>query len=445
MALDPQVLPYVDVSPRVGRSLDENRPGIGLGAPQHFRFTPGMSMQGPDWQVATTNEHAGWSVTAQAGFMRFTLIATPKGWLSASTRQSFANTEGSVSIGFRLRVTALQNAPIQLWLAGGVILLLWPNGTAWYTLGAPTQPPVAFSGVRADGQWHDILISVTPTAVAVWEGDQQRFVQSATPGPSIAPVFTAVVVADLITDAMLDVSDLVVVSGTDKQVRPSRGLLDGADGGLTQASAMATAVQAQLPGLRDAATPLANILHSTNISWSDWFWGRDVDPAMQQGVNGLVADPRTQAYLNAVTGYQTAHLTPALSRPFTVCLSVGVTFSALVSVSGTVGLNINLTNGGCQLVTTASGGVAFNLSIGFGLEALLFPRGLPDALGWFFTAKATVGEGVNFGIGVAGGIPLQLPALGVAGNMGLTLGIGIGAGVLPVELAAGVSYTWPLS
>ena len=73
------------------------------------------------------------------------------------------------------------------------------------------------------------------------------------------------------------------------------------------------------------------------------------------------------------------------------------------------GLSINITIGGCQLVATAGGGVAFNLSIGFGLEVLLFPRGLPEALGWFFTAKATVGEGILFGIGRACWTSRSLP------------------------------------
>ena len=39
----------------------------------------------------------------------------------------------------------------------------------------------------------------------------------------------------------------------------------------------------------------------------------------------------------------------------------------------------------------------------------------------------------------------QFPGPGVAGNIGLNLAMGIGAGVVPIDVGGGVSYSWPLS
>lgn len=448
MALDPQMLPYVEVEARVGRSLADNEPGIGLGSPQYFRFTEGMPLNGPDWTRSTSDVHAGWGVAAHTGLMTFTIPAHEHsgGSNSASLRAPFANTEGSVSIGFRVRLNSLQSGQLQLWLAAGVIILMNPDGTASYTMEGPSQPVLAPSDIKADGQWRDILISVTPNEVAVWEGEQQMFVHAFAAGASFAVTFNATVPDITALSAAFDISDVVVVSGTDKHVRPSRGLLGSVAPAQAEAVAMMTAVQAQLAGLQEAATPLAQILHSTNISWSDWFWGRDVDPAMQQAVNAFVAHPKTRAFVDATEVYRRNVPSSPLSPTLTLCLSVGLTLTAVVSVGSSVGLNIDLGSGSAQLVFSASGGLGTNVAFGIGLEVLFFGRGLSEALGWFFYVKGSGGEGINAAIGIAGGIPAEQPVPGVsAGNVGLALGIGIGAGLLPIEVDGGVSYSWAIS
>lgn len=449
MALDPQMLPYVEVEPRVGRSLADNEPGIGLGSPQYFRFAQGMSLMAPPWHFTQSNPHDSSLFQAHEGFMRCTIEAHQHdvGWISESIIAPFANTEGSVSIGFRVRVNSLQGSPVQLSLAAGVIILINPDGTATYTVGGPSQPVLAPSAIKADGQWRDILISVTPNEVAVWEGEQQKFVQAFAAGASIAVQFTAIATDTRSTLAtVFDISDVVVVSGTDKHVRPSRGLLDSIAPAQAEAVAMMTAVQAQLAGLQEAATPLAQALHSMNISWSDWFWGRDVDPALQQAVNAFVEHPKTRAFVEATEDYRRNVPSSPLSPTLTLCLSVGMTITAVVAVGTTVGLNIDLGRGSAQLVVSASGGIGTNISVGFGLEVLFFGRGLSEALGWFFYTKVSGGEFVNAAIGLAGGIPVEEPVPGVsAGNVGLALGIGIGAGVFPIEVDGGLSYSWALS
>ena len=379
--------------------------------------------------------------------MQFTIpsLLHHGGWISASIREPFANTEGSVSIGFRIRLNSVLQGPLQLLLAAGVVIVMTPNGTASYTLEGSSQPALAASDIKPDGQWRDILVSVTPTAVAVWEGEQQKFVQPVAVGASLSAVFQATVPATRGMAATFDICDVVVVSGTDKNVRPSRGLQESVAPAQTEGRAMASALQTQLTGLQEAATPLAQLLNSTNISWWDWFWGRDVDPAMQQAVNTLLAHPKTRACLAASEAYRGNYPSSPLSPTLTLCLSVGITITAVVSVGSSVGLNIDLRHGTCQLVVSASGGLATNISIGFATDVLFFPRGLPEALGWFFYTKASGGEGVTMAIGVAGGIPVHFPRPGVAGNIGLNLGIGIGAGVAPIDVGGGVSYSWPLS
>lgn len=445
MALDPKLLPYVDVEPGLGRSIEDDEPGIGLGEPQYLRFTQGMSMTGPDWQLSSTDDHAGWAVKAQDGFMSFSIPNQKHaGSIGVSSSQSFANTEGSVSIGFRIRVSTLQGGPLQVTLPGAVLLLMNTDGTARYVVGPPNQPALASSDIRADGQWRDVLVSVTPASVAVWEGDLQKFVHPYAYGPVVSAVFTASVQEGPGTNVLFDVSDVVVVSGTNKRVRPRRSLLDTVSTSLTQAGATASAAGPQVTGLQQAAAPLAGILKSTNISWWDWFWGRSVDPAMQQGAETLVADPRTQAYLGAYENSRRG-LTGGLGPSATLCFSVGMTISAVVSISTTVGLNIDIGRRECQLVVSAGGGLVSNVSVGFGVDFLVFPRGLAEALGWFFYVKASGGEFTTYSAGLAGGIPPEFPAAGRTANFGLTLGMGIGAGLRPMDYGAGVSYTWPLS
>ena len=197
-----------------------------------------------------------------------------------------------MSVGFRIRLISFLQGRLQLLLAADVVIVMNPDGTASYTIEGPGRPILATSDIKPDGQWRDILVSVTPTAVAVWEGEQQKFVQPAAVGASLSAVFQATVPATPAVAATFDICDVVVVSGTDKNVRPSRGLLESVAPAQTEGRAMASALQTQLTGLQEAATPLAQLLNSTNISWWDWFWGRDVDPAMQQAVNTLVAHPK---------------------------------------------------------------------------------------------------------------------------------------------------------
>lgn len=91
------------------------------------------------------------------------------------------------------------------------------------------------------------------------------------------------------------------------------------------------------------------------------------------------------------------------------------------------------------------GGLATNVSLSMSVDLVFFPLTLNDALGWFFSTKFDAGEGIQYAIGVAGGIPASLPRPGVTGNIGLALGIGIGVGVLPADIAGGVSSSWVLS
>ena len=446
MALDPNVAPYVDVDPRRGNAPDE--PGILLGATQYFRFTEGMSLIAGGQSEWTGSLEAG-SIGLQPyqGLLRLAVSNAQSTRYRLATRASFANTDGTVSMGFRVRVNQLTGGPVALGLPGGIVLNLAPGTSGYYSSTAVPSTRLAESAITDNGQWRNILVSVTTTSLAVWEETEKKLVQSIVLGSSVAATFSFDVGAGAPVTASIDLSDVAVVSGTARTLRPGRALTDSAAAAEAQALGITRALQAQITALSPAFEPLRQMLSHVDWSWSDFLWGgKEITTEVRQAISTLVAHPALQSFMQAQEQLRSSASTRALSRTFTLCITVGLTLEAVISGGCTVGLNIDFGNLDAQFVGGGAVGLATNLGASAGIEVLFFGRPLEEALGWFWWAKVTAGTGLVGSLGLAGGIPAELPnePMGKSGNIGMTLGFGAAEG-FPLEAAGGVSYSWALS
>jgi hypothetical protein len=446
MALDPNVAPYVDVDPKRSNSPDE--PGILLGATQYFRFTEGMSLDaGSQSEWVGSIEAGSIGLQPYQGLLRLGVSNAQSTRYRLATRASFANTDGTVSMGFRVRVNQLTGGPVALGLPGGIVLNLTPGTSGYYASTAAPSTRLAESAITANGQWRNILVSVTPTSLGVWEEKEKKLVQSMVLGTSVAPTFSLDVGAGSPVTASIDLSDVAVVSGTARTLRPSRALTDSSAAAGAQALGITQALQAQITALAPAFEPLRQMLSHMDWSWSDFFWGdKEITPEIRQAISTLVANPALRSFMQAQEHLRSSASTRALSRTLTLCITVGLTLEAVISAGCTVGLNIDFGNQDAQFVGGGAVGLATNIGASNGIEVLFFGRPLEEALGWFFWAKLAGGEILVGSVGVAGGIPAELPnePMGKTGNVGMTFGFGVGGGV-PVEAAGGVSYSWPMS
>lgn len=179
----------------------------------NYPFYAGEPLQA-GWVVSTNP--TGPAATPNDGFLRYS-VTNQTGynqWLPLSIAESFGTIAGGCCLVFSIRTNTIQSSEVKFTLAADVILRFTSNGGAvsyqywdgnFHTLGA--------SNIRANGQWHQIVMFVTKTSVTLIEDGVLSFTWNKSMADSFHPTFSMQVL-DCGGNLSLDLGDIWVLPPT---------------------------------------------------------------------------------------------------------------------------------------------------------------------------------------------------------------------------------------
>jgi hypothetical protein len=178
-----------------------------------YPFYAGVPLQA-EWVVLTNP--TGPAATPNDGFLRYSVTNQTDydQWLQLSIAENFETTNGGCCLVFSIRANTIQSSEVKFTLAADVVLRFTSNGGTvsyqywdnwFYTLGA--------SNIHADGQWHQIVMFVTNTAVTLIEDGVLSFTWNKSMGNLFHPTFSMQVL-DRGGNLSLDLGDIWVLPPT---------------------------------------------------------------------------------------------------------------------------------------------------------------------------------------------------------------------------------------
>jgi PLAT/LH2 domain len=152
----------------------------------NYSFIAGAPLS-PGW--TTTPNPNGPAATPFDRYLRYHVAAQPgyNQWLAVALSESYSTAKGC-GLFFSIAANTLPDGEVKFTLSGDVILR-FVDGVPTYQRWDGGFHNLGFSQIRADGQWHQIVMFVTPTTVSLFEDGIHSFSWGHPVGDSFQPNF----------------------------------------------------------------------------------------------------------------------------------------------------------------------------------------------------------------------------------------------------------------
>lgn len=171
---------------------------------------------GSVWNVVANP--SGPAVSAGDGFLHYAVTKQPADnqWLNVSANTTLYTDEGCL-IAFRVRANTIQGSEVKFTVSGDAILRFTDGGQTvkWQSYDASSSQfnDLAASAIRADGSWHQLLLSLTANTLTLFEDGTHLFSWDHQIGATVNPVFDMQVYQNGV-DLSFDVGDIYALPPT---------------------------------------------------------------------------------------------------------------------------------------------------------------------------------------------------------------------------------------
>ena len=425
------------------RSVDT---GIGFGVPRSFPFQQAVPLTDA-WTITKDPVTTGWSVEPNDGFLRFEATSVGNNHheqVTAAINGSFSSTNATITIAFQLRinkVNTLVGSSEGFNFPQGLGLFLYQNAPSdyYYKDIVNENRFLQHSKIKADGTWHRIVMTIQQSGnvVMLWEDDDLMFTWN-----PVQPIGEIVEASFGIWtnggSGSIDLGDVTVLVGLNQQARLSRSVAQPAQNFLTAHITTVQGLASYVTNALAAAEPVAEALRAISVGPGALFWGLSISPELKQAAQTMHQDPRITALVT-----QAKQLLP-LKKEFSFYIGIGGSASWIISGGYSLGFLLNATPNPSEpqfAVLTLNAGAATNIGIQASVDiGFVNPQTPRESLGLGAYVQVDAGEAVQFSAGISGGIPLR-----AGENAGLIVIGGLGVSVLPVDVAAGLTYTFNMA
>jgi hypothetical protein len=426
--IDPLILQYGELPTRK-RGLDDCF--IGQGPLMEFSFQSGQPLN--DWTITQASSA---KFVPQNGYLSVISDAADK--VTSKITRPFTTENGSVSLSFSLKVEECSNSK-------ELALLFLKDGSNFLNFSFPVQNQVQFNVDTGDdltargsssfeaGVEYKYVVVIGQGSMKVWQDNKLVLTYGGFNPPS--EFYFGVN-----TSTNLELSNIRVIIGPVGNIQTKRSQPQAESSSYKNyVSQNKDDLKELLDEIKSASSNLLSLL--SNISITPWsiFWGIDPGQDIKNEVNSISNNQKVRS-LN--TRLRNNNAVPSQEGNIAFFIGNYTTFSAVVTLGGSLGYYLNLNSDGSVdgfFAFTPFGGLVTNIGVSTGLQLGIFGGKADNYSGWGSYFGIDMGEAVDFSAGIAGLVPWN------SNVYGGYFDVGYGASFLPFDISGGIAYTVKLN